>query len=192
MPGFSWAFTRYWTRSKTMANVWEGAGPLNNQYEKNSFTLKANKSYTFIRFSPSGNYSLIPFKCLACSPNAGLPVFYSDGHERKIRHIEGNAKCHHLKKSTWKETLRQVFIRVYRLEIQSVIGIFDPTLWTITPLTFPLVQVSPLPCVNTFTVYTYTVCHCVREGRYGVLCLRQINTCRKVPLQVIFHWCLYS
>ncbi len=42
----------------------------------------------------------------------------------------------------------------------------------------------PLPCVNKYTVYTYTVCS--GEGVYGVLELRQINTCRKVPLQVNF------
>jgi hypothetical protein len=41
---------------------------------------------------------------------------------------------------------------------------------------------SPLPCVNKYTVYTYTVCN----GGYGVPCLRQINTCSKVPLQVHF------
>jgi hypothetical protein len=51
---------------------------------------------------------------------------------------------------------------------------------------------SPLPCVKKYTiysiqytVYTYTVC----KGEYGVLGLRQINTCREVPLQVnIFRW----
>jgi hypothetical protein len=48
----------------------------------------------------------------------------------------------------------------------------------------------PLPCVNKYKVCIhYTVC---KRG------LRQINTCRKVPLQVIFlidnilPWCLYS
>jgi hypothetical protein len=39
---------------------------------------------------------------------------------RKIRLIEGNAKCRHLNKFTCKGTVRQVFIRVYRLVIQSV------------------------------------------------------------------------
>jgi hypothetical protein len=40
-----------------------------------------------------------------------------------------------------------------------------------------------LPCVNKYTVYTYSV-QCVRG--YGVLGLRQTNTCRKVPSQVNF------
>jgi hypothetical protein len=40
---------------------------------------------------------------------------------RKMRLMEGNAKCRHVKKLTFKETLRrQVFIRDYRLEIQSL------------------------------------------------------------------------
>jgi hypothetical protein len=48
---------------------------------------------------------------------------------RKIRLIEGNTKFRHLKKLTCKGTLRQVFIRVYRLEIQvSHVGIFDTAL----------------------------------------------------------------
>ncbi len=40
---------------------------------------------------------------------------------------------------TCKVTLRQVFIRVYRLERQSVMLVFS------TPLTFSLVQLSPTP-----------------------------------------------
>jgi hypothetical protein len=73
--------------------------------------------------------------------------------------------------------LRQVFIIVYRLEIQSVMLVFlnqfcellhqSPPLWFNYPP-------SPLPCVNTYTV-------CKGGGGYGVLSLRQINTCRKVP-----------
>jgi hypothetical protein len=42
----------------------------------------------------------------------------------------------------------------------------------------------PLPCVNKYTVYKCTVCK--KGGMYGALGLRQINTCRKVPSQVIF------
>ncbi len=62
------------------------------------------------------------------------------------------------KKLTW-ETLRQVFIRVYRLVIQSVMLVFSTQLCDCSPSNllfkpFPL----PLPCVNYYTVYTYTVC----------------------------------
>jgi hypothetical protein len=43
----------------------------------------------------------------------------------------------------------------------SHVGSFDPALCTIAPLTVSLVQLPPphlLPCVNKYTVYTYTVC----------------------------------
>ncbi len=44
---------------------------------------------------------------------------------RKIRLIEGNAKCRCLKKLTCKGTLRQVFIRVYRPEIANFLRTFS-------------------------------------------------------------------
>ncbi len=57
----------------------------------------------------------------------------------------------------------------------------------------------PLPCVNKYTVYTYTVCKGggVRGHRRGGD-VRQKNTCRKVPLEEnfldddSFLWFLYS
>jgi hypothetical protein len=67
--------------------------------------------------------------------------------------------------------LRQVFLRVYRLEIASFlctsshVGIFNPALGSVLScvalLPFSLVQLSlssPIACVNKYTVYTYTVC----------------------------------
>jgi hypothetical protein len=72
--------------------------------------------------------------------------------------------------SAFKGTLRHVFIRVYRLEIQSVVLVFSaqrPSLWfNSTP--------SPSPS------------SCVREG------VQQINTCLEVPLQVNFLDAFYS
>ncbi len=104
--------------------------------------------------------------------------------------IEVKAKCHHLKKITCKWTLRQVFIRVYKLEItRSVMLVFSTQL---CDLYSPLVPLSPslkfnslppLPCVNKYTVHV-TVCR--GWGGYGVLGIRKINTRRKVPIQVIF------
>ncbi len=38
------------------------------------------------------------------------------------------------KKLTWKGTLRQVFIKVYRLEIQSVMLVFSTQLCELLPL----------------------------------------------------------
>ncbi len=64
------------------------------------------------------------------------------------------------KQLTCKGTLRQMLIRVYRLEIQPVMFVFSTQLSELLPLTFSLVQLSPsppLPCVNKYTVYTYTV-----------------------------------
>jgi hypothetical protein len=75
-----------------------------------------------------------------------------------------------------KGTLRQVFIRVYRLEILA--------LYSVAPLPFYLIQLSPLPppCMNKY-IYCMHL-YSVKGGGYGVLSLTQINTCRKVPLQV--------
>ncbi len=96
-----------------------------------------------------------------------------------INYIDTKAKCRHLKKLTCKGTLWQVFIRVYKLEIQSVILVFRPLFGSPVPP-------SHLPCVNKYTVYMYTVC---KGGGVWGFGLRQINTCRKVPLQVkSFRW----
>jgi len=68
-----------------------------------------------------------------------------------------------------KGLLWQVFIRVYKLEsgdTVSHVGIFDPALWTVTPLTFSLFYSPPFLWVNKYTVYTYTVC---KGGVYGVI-----------------------
>ncbi len=51
-----------------------------------------------------------------------------------INYIDIKAKCRHLKKLTCKETLRQVFITVYRLEIQSVMLVFSTQLRELLPL----------------------------------------------------------
>ncbi len=51
-----------------------------------------------------------------------------------INYIDTQAKMSSPKKLTCKETLRQVFIRVYRLEIQSVMLIFSTQLCELLPL----------------------------------------------------------
>jgi hypothetical protein len=73
-----------------------------------------------------------------------------------INFIDTKAKCRHLKKLTCKGTLRQVFIRVCRLEIQMVMLVFSthfckllPSLW-FNSLPLPL----SLHCVNKYTAYT--------------------------------------
>jgi hypothetical protein len=96
---------------------------------------------------------------------------------RLITYIDTKAKDCHQKILTCKETLRQVFIRVYRLEIQSVMLVFLTQLCELSGSTPP-----PLLCVNKNTVYTYTVFK--RGWVVGVLDLRQIYPCRKVPSQI--------
>jgi hypothetical protein len=70
------------------------------------------------------------------------------------------------KKLTCKRTLRQMFIRVYRLKIQSVMLVFfDPALWTGAPLTFPLVQFHPPPFPAWISIrFNYTRVQCVGWG----------------------------
>jgi hypothetical protein len=51
-----------------------------------------------------------------------------------INYIDIKAKCRHLKILTCKKTLRQVFIRVYRLDIQSVLSVFATQLFELLPL----------------------------------------------------------
>jgi hypothetical protein len=83
-----------------------------------------------------------------------------------------------------------MFLRVYRLEIQSVMLVYStqlceplplkPSLWFYSPPS-PLFSL----CEEVYHIH-YTRIQCVRAGAYEVLGLRQIDTCRKVPLQVNF------
>ncbi len=75
----------------------------------------------------------------------------------------------------------QVFIRVYRLEIQSVMLVFSTQLCELLPISNSLwFNSPPLPCGNKYTVYTYGV-----GGGVMGFCLTE-NTFRKVPLQFNF------
>jgi hypothetical protein len=96
-------------------------------------------------------------------------------------YIDTKAKCCHLKISTFKGTLRQLFsclsefidwrgdtvILVVPTQLCEVL-LLSPFLWFNSP---------PFPV---WIVYMYKVC---KRG-VGILGLRQINTCRKIPLQV--------
>jgi hypothetical protein len=53
-----------------------------------------------------------------------LPVISEHAHHGLINYIDTKAKCRQIKKFTYKGKLRQVFIRVYKLEIQSVMLVF--------------------------------------------------------------------
>ncbi len=81
-----------------------------------------------------------------------------------------------------------VSIKVYRLEIQSVMLYFRPSFVKCCPSNL-LVEPpppSPLPCVNKYTVYTYTV---LGGEVMGFWALKQVNTCRKVHVHInFFRW----
>ncbi len=93
------------------------------------------------------------------------------------------------KKFTCKGTLRQVFIWVYRLEIQSVMLYFWPSIVNCCPCHLSLSQLYPFCLFPVWKSILYTF-QCVRgRGVYVVLDLRQMNTCCKITLQVnLFRW----
>jgi hypothetical protein len=83
-------------------------------------------------------------------PQYFLKLIYPRFHGL-INNIHTKAKCRHLKISTCKGTLRQVFIRVYRLEMQSVMLVFSTQLCELFPpnlLWFTPPPPHPLLCVN--------------------------------------------
>jgi hypothetical protein len=67
-------------------------------------------------------------------------------HHGRINFKDTIAKCPHLKKLTCKGTLQQVFTRIYRLEIQSVMLVFSTQLCELLPLSLSLwFNLPPLP-----------------------------------------------
>jgi hypothetical protein len=106
-------------------------------------------------------------------------AYLSDGFTHGLSNYQGiKAKCHHLKKLICKGTLRQVFVRVYRLGIQSVVLVFSTQLWELLPLSpSPWFNSLPLPCVHKYTrIHVYSVC----GGTYGVLGLRQTRAIKSL------------
>ncbi len=86
-----------------------------------------------------------------------------------INYTGTKAKCRHLKILTCKGTLRQVFSRVYRLEIQSLMLVFSTQFCELLPLynllsgsTLP--PPSPLPTFPVWISILYTRMQCVRGG----------------------------
>jgi len=77
-----------------------------------------------------------------------------------IHYIDTKAKCRHLKILTCKGTLRQVFIRVYRLEIKSIMLVFLTQLFELWPLS-PSLWLISVYCVE------WTRLQCVGGGGMG-------------------------
>ncbi len=130
--------------------------------------------------------------------------------------IDTKAKCHHLKKLTCKGTLRQKFITVYVDWKQSVMLVFSTQLCELLPLQPSLWFNSPPPFLfSKYSIDRQCVWLGGGRGGVTIFCrrltlriwpvlqpekrldhpkqkprsgggLRQINTCRKVPLQVNF------
>jgi hypothetical protein len=82
-------------------------------------------------------------------------------------YVDIKEKCNFLKKLTCKKgTLREMFIRVYRLEIQSVLLVFSTQLCELLPLQPSLWFNSPPPHASLceYTKYCkYTVLYSVAE-----------------------------
>ncbi len=109
-----------------------------------------------------------------------LPAFSHVCNNGIINYIDTSAKCRHLTKFTYKGTLRQLFIRLYRLEIRvhSVRGGGMGFCWR------PYFA-GVLHSVSADQIHNLQNCYITPNKNYrrggG---FRQINTCRKVPLQV--------
>jgi hypothetical protein len=102
-----------------------------------------------------------PHQSLIYTPHFihALTICYFTPHGL-INYIDTKAKCRHLKhwpvKGLGGRCLSEFIDWRY---IVSHVGIFDPALWTVAPLTFSLVHSpppSPLPCVK--VQYIQTVC----------------------------------
>ncbi len=133
-----------------------------------------------IEFSFLKNFTICPQE-----PRRDDPVVIQKMHEL-FNHIQQTPKkpnCRHLKILICKGTLRQVFIRVFRLEIQSAMLVYSTQLCELLPLQPSLWFNSPPFPVWISILYTIHV-YSVGGGGWPVLGLRQRKTCRKVPLQV--------
>ncbi len=121
-------------------------------------------------------------------PVPGSTLFMYTWRHRLFNYIDTKAKWRHKKKLTCTGTLRQVFIRVYRLGYSQSCWYFRPSFVNccLSNLLFGFILPPPLFPVWISILYTVRVYSVQGGGGYGVLGLRQINTCRKVPLQVIF------
>jgi hypothetical protein len=75
---------------------------------------------------------LSPFPPHNLFPYMALPGQGGYGGDGLIK-LDTKAKCRYVKKLTCKGTLRQVIIRVFRLEIQSVMFVFRPSFMNYRP-----------------------------------------------------------
>ena len=75
-----------------------------------------------------------------------VSYIFGDSLLKIMDYKDTKAKCRHMKILTCKGTLRQVFIKVYGLEIQSVMLVFSTQLCELLPLSpYLWFNSSPLP-----------------------------------------------
>ncbi len=99
------------------------------------------------------------------------------GYHGILNYIDTKAKCRHLKKLICKGTLWQVFIRVYRLEIKSVMLVFRPSFVNCCPSNLfsgSTLALYPPPCLKVH--YTQIVCGWEEIGGVGDHILQEFNT----------------
>jgi hypothetical protein len=74
-------------------------------------------------------FSIVSLQCSCArlySSSDKLQISLCNGeHHGLMNYIDTTAKCRHLKQLTCKGALRQMFIRVYRLKIQSIMLVFS-------------------------------------------------------------------
>ncbi len=99
--------------------------------------------------------------------------------------IDTKAKCSHLKNLILKVPRGRCLSEFRDWRYSQSCWYLRPSFVNCCPsnlLTGSTLPLSPLFCVNKYTVYKYTVC----KGGYGVSVPQKINTCRIVPSQVNF------
>jgi hypothetical protein len=106
----------------TNAVLWldQPAFLLSHQMTEEKFKIKILNTSLSRSISIVDGLAIFSAKLVVC--NRGLTSY-----------IDTTAKCRHLIKFTCKGTLRQEFIRVYRLEIQSVMLVFSTQLCELLP-----------------------------------------------------------
>ncbi len=120
-------------------------------------------------------------------PQRQRTTFFPPRHRKKKTH-RSQCKCRHLKRLTCKGPLRQVFFRVYRLEIANFLRTFSHVgiqhsfvIWTLSCCSSPLLSGStpppPFPVWISilYCIYLFSV-HIMHE--FYTLHLSRFRTCK--------------
>ncbi len=106
--------------------------------------------------------------------------------------IDTKAKCRHLKNLPVKRLCGRCLSEFVVWRYSQSYWYFRPSFVNCCPsniLSVSTLPPYPLPCVNKYTVYTYTMCVGGGVWGYGVLGLSQVNTSRNSPFtSQFFRW----